>query len=126
MLFDPLLDPANGMVAGKMCQGFALAEENDSGESAHTVVSGKLHVFTFVHLEFGQFNCSIERFNGVVEMWRKSMTWTAPVGPEVNQHRKLKGAFDDLFIKLVQVNVIDVICVGQGDIRMKYEAVAGF
>ncbi len=119
MLLYPLLDPARRMIAGEVREGFAFAEEDDRGEAAHPVVSCKLHVLALIHFEFGKLDSSLECFDSLVEVRRECMAGAAPVGPEIDQHRKLVRAFDHLLIELVQVNVENDVCVGQGVFRMK-------
>ena len=126
MFLYPLLDPASRMIAGEVRQGFAFSEDDDRGEATHPVVSGKFHVLAFIHFQFCKLNSPLERFDGLVEVRRQGMAGAAPVGPEIHQHRKLMRALDHLFIKLVQVNIKDVVCVGQGIFRMKWVAAQDF
>ena len=114
MFLYPLFDPARRMIAGEVREGFAFAEENDRGEASHPVVSGKFHVLAFIHFQFCKLNSPLERFDGLVEVRRQGMAGAAPVGPEIDQHRKLMRAFDHLLIELVQVNVVDEVGIGHG------------
>ena len=100
------------MSAREIGQGLALAEKNDCGEAPHLVLHSEFYVLLFIHFEPGKFDGSFECFDSLGKMWGKGIAGSAPVGPEINQHRKLVRTFDYLMVKFVFVNIEYEVGIG--------------
>jgi hypothetical protein len=101
------LDYQRRLRAGELVDDLAVAERLHGRQPAHAVARGSRLVA--VGVELGELDLAGVRVNGLLDHRREHVTGLAPVGPEVHEHRELRGAVQHALLE-VGVGDLDRLC----------------
>ena len=90
---------AFGLRADEAVDRVAVLEQEDAGEAAHAELGGQSRVG--VGVDLGQLEAAVHLAGQPLEHRPEHATGSAPVGPEVDQHRNLARRVDDLLLEVL-------------------------